>query len=189
MALSDIVQKILDDANLKAKQISSKSEALMKEINIENESKIEKMIEEKEVEVQKKEKAMISKTNNLILGERRNLLLKKKREILADVFEKAKKVLSQTSDKDLEEIITGAFSTISEEEGIIYPAKGSKSLIENVMKKAGKSYKIGNEKDFLGGFIFVSNDSEIDLTFEAIIDKIIKPKLELDIAQLLFNKN
>ncbi len=186
MALADIVQKILEDAQSDAKQLVHNAEAEAQKIKKDAEDQATKISEKSQEEIEQKSQEMERKTKTLAESERKNLFLNKKRALLEKAFNEAKKELSKMPEKDLVEAFVAFLTTIDEKDGTIYPAKGQKGIIEKALKTASKNYKTGEEKDFAGGFLFVGKSSEIDFSFDSIVDKNVRPKVELKIAKILF---
>jgi len=187
MTTSNIVKEILADAEKEAKEIALKAEKEEKEIIKQYAEKIKKMENDFLQEKQKKEAVMNNKTKSLAESEKNNAILKKKREILKKAFEKAKEDFSNLSKQEIEKLLTASITNIQEKEGIIYANEDCFSIMEKIIKKEGKNFKMKKNKDFPGGFLFVNDKVEMDFSFDAIIDKKVKLKMELQIASILFD--
>lgn len=187
MALTDIIQKILDDAHAAVK--TKHENALKEAADIERNAKEEagKIKERYQQEADQKGQEMERKIQALAKTERKNLFLNKKRALLEKVFNEAKKELAKMSEKELEEIFIKFLTQIEDKKGTIYPAKNHLEIIKKALKTTNKDYEIGEAMDFAGGFLFTGKDTEMDYSFDSIIEKNVRPQVELKIAQTLFS--
>jgi len=190
MALSDIIKKILDEATTKVAEIENETQQKMVSID---ETYIKKLQNQKDDIVKKMEqkKSNIEKRMNLLAKmEQRNQLLKKKQAIIMQVFEKSLNKLWNLDESKYVNILTNLMKSLPQNNSneAIIPAKNKTILIEKALQSAGLSLKVLPEGDFKGGFIYRSDDVEINNSFEQILMKTIKPELEPEVARLLFNK-
>ena len=60
---------------------------------------------------------------------------------------------------------------------------------EDALSKANVDYHINKEEihGFKSGFILISGNVELNMSFPYLIQKIIRPATELEVAQILFN--
>lgn len=187
MALSDITQKILEDAKSEAESIVLDAKNEAEEIKAQAQNTIEENNKRIEEEASKKELIMERKTKTLIETERKSIILDEKRRVLDKVFADAVGKMASMPKEKAEEIMLGFFTKIQDDEGIVYPAKNQAAVVSSAMKKANKSFTMGEERqDVQGGFVFIGKTTEADFSFDSIVAKEIKPKLELEIAKFLF---
>ena len=186
MALSDIVAKILAQAKLEAEQVERDLKAEAAAIFTENEKKIAAMKEQLATKTADKVKQMKMKTKVLIDSEKQNAILNKKRDILQDLFRRSREEFCAMSPSEMQEILTAAFAKIPESSGTVLPAAGATAVVKSAMKNAGQNFSLGDEGDFEGGFIFMGEKVEIDFSFAAVFEKEVRPKLELEISQMIF---
>jgi len=59
--------------------------------------------------------------------------------------------------------------------------------MENAIKTVDGDFEIQSESnEFKGGFIVISGKTEINLSFPYLIQRIIRPATELEVAKILF---
>jgi V/A-type H+-transporting ATPase subunit E len=188
MSLSDILNKITEEAQSEIREIENK-----------NRNELEKLEENYYAELEKRKQEIVDNIGNkkhdidrrmsiLISMEGRNQLLKAKQEKINIVFEQALERMFNLSDEKYEEILVKNFKILPKlDHAEIIPAKSKKAITEKALKKVGGNFTIGKEGDFRGGFILKSPKIEINGTFEEII-KGLKPALEPQIASILFKE-
>ena len=186
MALKDITQKIVEDANEEAKKILEDAKIEADKIISSSKEKAKELKENILKKAEEKAISMRKRVNTLAESESRNMFLSKKREYLNKAFEETKKYLSSMPKDKKDEIFISFFTKLEEDNGIIYPAKNSTQEIESAMKKAGKNYTLGEEGDFLAGFIFEGKTTLIDFSFDSIVDKEVRSTMFSKPSNILF---
>lgn len=190
MALSDILQKINDEAGKKA--------AFMKQVA---DDEIAKIKEEAAVKAEEKRKAVIEKADEktrsvlekaevLAKMEGRNKLLSEKRQVIDEVYAETGKELSHLSGAELSKILVSMLKKASKmmPKGHLTVAAGQKTEVEGAVSKAGVNYTVRDESsDVDGGFVVSDGKQEINLSFNYLLKNQIRPKTELDIAKTLFD--
>lgn len=186
MALLDIIQKIVSDAEKSAAEMVANAEIEAASIRTsgeteakEEEYKIEEMGKKKGEQIRKK-------VENLAAHQKKSAILAEKRAVLIEVFEGAKKEVANLPQQEKERILTSLLSEITEAEGVIHPTKSDVNIIEPAMKKAGKNFKMGELVSGMGGFQFVSPNLEMDFRFNVLLDRELSKKLEGELSILLF---
>lgn len=186
MALQDIIQKILDDAEMEAKALldSSRIEAdgLLAQSAVDAEATnaaIEKKGEGKISQLHKK-------VENLARHEQKTRTLQVKRGILDKAFTKAKDDIMNLPDQQKKDILVNMITHIDSSKGVIHPTQGEEKIIESALKDSKKSFTIGKSVPGKGGFLFVAPTSEIDFRFDVIIERELLKKMESEVSQLLF---
>ena len=72
-------------------------------------------------------------------------------------------------------------------EGELTVPAGKKHQTESAMQNAGVKYEIDNEtNDFKGGFVVKSKKVEINLSFPYLMNNIVRPHTEIEVADILF---
>jgi len=190
MALSDIVQKINDEANKKAAFMKQVADGEIKKIKEETEVKSENRKKEIEESTKQKCKSAIEKARILAKMEGNSSFLKEKREVIDQTYDKVEMELNGLSDSDYIKLIVKMLksASVNLNKGELIIPKDKKRQTEEAISKAGVSYHIkGETSDFKGGFIVISSKSEINLSFPYLLEKIVRPKTELETARILFN--
>jgi len=195
MAFEDILNRILDDAKKKAREVEDEAKAEAQRIVEDAKKKAEsikaKLLEEAKSRTQEEGKRMLS----LARLEARNLVLAQKRAALDAAFEEALKRLTSLPDGEygklvekmlLEAVVTG------EEEVIVSPSDRERleTILDEVnadLRKKGRKGKLKlsqETRDLNGGFVLRSDGVEINNSFSAILDSL-REELEPDLLKIL----
>jgi len=187
MALADITEKILIDAQKraddiladaghKAEEIHENTENLKHELAKEGEASLEKTLTENEKRV-----------TSAALQETKLELERTKREMVDEVFSSALKHLCSLADKEYESFLVSLMEKIPKHiSGVITAASGKISITEKAVKSAGIDARVKEEGGFEGGFLFTGEKFEYNATFERIVEDT-KGELEIEVARILFN--
>ena len=196
--LDNLISKILEDANNKAKEIID--EAKKREARIIEDS-INKAEEEKEEIINKSHLESSSRKERVISNaklEARNNKLRTKQQLIDDVFTRAEQVLEEISQEEYNEFVKNCILSmdINGDEEIIVSSNYKNvigadllNLINGGLKTKGKvgELKISSQnRDIKGGFILYKNGVEINCTFEALVFSL-RDELEDKILGVLFN--
>lgn len=189
MAITDITQKILEEARKKADEIRAEAQQAAKEY----EDLKTKEFKEQEAALVEKEKLtkedIERKMKSMVSMEERNKVLKAKQDLIQDIFAQAIDQLCAADDKDYQRVIEelAKHSDLGNfESGSIISAKGKKSITEKVISSVNSKLQVSEEGDFKGGFIFQSDNIQIDNTFSGVMERNVKPAIENEVAQILF---
>ena len=190
MALSDILQKINDEAGKKAafmKQVADDEIAKIKEEALVRAEEKRKAVAEKADE---KSRSVHEKAQILAKMEGRNKLLSEKRQVIDEVYEEAGKELTHLKGGELSKVFVSMLKAASKAmpKGHVTVAAGHKKEVEEAIRKAGAHYSVHDESsDIHGGFIVSDGKQEINLSFDYLLKSQIRPKTELDVAKILFD--
>ena len=190
MALSDILQKINDEAGKKAafmKQVADDEIAKIKEEALARAEEKRKAVAEKAAE---KSRSVREKAAVLAKMEGRNKLLAEKRQVIDEVYSEAGKDLAHLSGSELSKLLVSMLKAASESmpKGHLIVAPGHKKEVEAALSKAGVHYTIKDESsDISGGFVISDGKQEINLSFNYLLKRQVRPNTELDIAKILFD--
>lgn len=196
--LSNLTSKIIEDANLKAKEIYSS--ALAQEVEILNKSKSQaekkkaEIIEKSKVEAVTKKERIIS---NAYLEVRDNKL-KAKQEVINKVFDEALTKLNNLSTEQYSNFVRNYILSLDicgDEEIIIGEKENDKILsellpdINSLLKAKGKKGELKlslQKRNIQGGFILYKNGIEINCTFVDLVPSL-RDELENEVVGALFN--
>lgn len=189
MALSDIINKILEEAQKKAAEILKAAEEEIAKYKTE----IEQDKKQQEVEflekMDLKKKNIDRKMDTTINMEERNQVLKVKQSLIHETFDKAVEAICKVADSEYKTILENLLKASSIQDyksGSLVPAKGKSAVTKELVAKINPQITVMEEGDFKGGFIFQGDKLEIDSTIESIVLKNLKPSIESDVAKLLF---
>jgi len=190
MALSDILQKINDEAGKKAAFMKQVVDDEIAKIKTEAMTKAEEKKAAMTEKAQSKSESVREKAAILAKMEGRNKLLSEKREVIDDVYAEASKELSHLSGSDLSHLLVSMVKSAGKAmpKGHLTVATGHKKDVEEAISKAGVDYSIRDESsDIDGGFVVSDGKQEINLSFNYLLRSQIRPNTELDIAKTLFS--
>lgn len=190
MALTDILQKITNEANKKAAFIKQVANDEIRKIEKEAKAKADARKSEIEEKIETQSAAVIEKSKTLATMEWRSQILKEKREVIDQAYEEVKKKLNTLDSNEylklMTEMIKYAMKSV-EKGSLIVPADRRKQT-EEAVQQAGAEYQVESEtNDFKGGFILSSGKVEINLSFPYLVQKIVRPATELEVAKILFS--
>ncbi|MCK5608917.1 V-type ATP synthase subunit E [Candidatus Pacearchaeota archaeon] len=190
MALSDILKKIEDEAAKKSAFMKQVADDEIKKIEDETNEKAEARKAEIEVKIETQSASVIEKSKTLASMEGRSQTLRQKREIIDQTYAEVEKELNGLSDHDYVSLVTTMFKHVAKtaEKGNLTVPADRRKLTEQALEKANVDFHIKEEAhDFKGGFVLTSGKLEINLSFPYLIQKIVRPKTELEVSKLLFS--
>jgi vacuolar-type H+-ATPase subunit E/Vma4 len=183
MALQDILTAITAQADL---QITEARSAHQKRLTEMRESS-ERMLSTKKQEIaqQKEQKKLQLKAKTQAHAESasRNAALTKKQELLDRLYQKVSDSLSNLPEDKVEELLRICLKQIPQK-GVIHASKKHAALLKKLAPS--EQFKMGDNANSSGGFLFVSDKKEYDFTFEHLIESMLRPHTELDISNELF---
>ena len=189
MALTDILQKITNEANKKAAFIKQVADNEIEKIQKEAKYKADVRKSEIEGKVETQSAAVVEKSKILAKMEGRSITLKQKREVIDQAYKEVEKKLNTLDNHEYLKLITEMIKHAIEsvEKGSLTVPADHRKQTEEAVQKAGADYHVQSEtNDFKGGFILTSGKVEINLSFPYLIQKIIRPATELEVAKILF---
>jgi len=189
MALSDILQKINDEAGKKAAFMKQVADDEITKLKEEAMIRAEKKRQEVAELADQKSRSVKEKAEILARMEGRNKLLAEKRAVIDEVYVEAGKELSKLKDEKLSILLVSMLKKASQAmpKGHVTVASGHKNELEKAISKAGVDYSInGESSEIEGGFIVSDGKQEINLSFNYLLKSQLRPKTELDVANILF---
>lgn len=190
MALSDILQKITDEANKKAAFMKQVADDEIKKINEEANKKADEKRKYIESKGEAKCLSIVEKAKVLAKMESNSSLLREKREVISDVYTGLEKELNSLDSSEYVKLLTAMMKGASEKmpKGSLIVPTGKKDQTEEAVQKANVEYHIKEEtNDFKGGFIIHDSKAEVNLSFSYLISKTVRPVTELEVAKILFS--
>ena len=195
--VDNIKEKILQDAELKAKEILEKAKLQANEIVEKARQKAElraKEISQKSVYDVSEKKRII---NSIVELEMRKDILAAKQQAIEEVFDKVLDRMNNLEDSRYERVIFDMLMASvenGEEEVVMSEARRKKlsadffNKLNKVLAASGKkgNVKISDEtRNISGGFILKSQGVEINNSFEAII-RLYRDEIEPKVAEIFF---
>lgn len=197
MAISNLLDKIKEDAKAEADAIIQKAHSEVAEIQKSRENEANK---QRQLILEKAQKEAKSKADRIISSAElkvRNDKLRAKQDAIDNVFNLALNQLEQLSDTDFLEYIKNAILSASftgeaelllskEDQDKINP--GFVSSINSELAKLGRNatVKLATDKEITKrGFVLNRNGIEINFTFESMLTSL-KEEMENEITEVLF---
>ena len=186
MSLQDILVKILSQAKETAEGIikEAKTQVELEIIALQNQGVKDQKCEEEKTD--KKIQKALQKAESLARMEGRNQVLAKKQESIDLILALVLKSLATLPAKEYEQLLAGMMQSLPQTTGIIHPAVGKENSTKGAIKLAKKEFQVEESKKIEGGFILLSEDADIDFSFETLIYQDLRLELEKYIATQLF---
>lgn len=186
MSLEDIKKSISEETEKKIKELSQATEIKISAINKE----WQKKIQDREIEiierVKDQAKRKMQQLKFLAKTQTQAQIMNKKQQIIAKVFDSALAKLGTISDDEYVSLMEKLISKLPASDGNIYSVAGKEKLLAKALaKKAGDIVMADKSVPGSGGFIFKTNEIEIDNRFEALV-KNQKEKLIVEFSKILF---
>lgn len=189
MALNDILQKITEEADKKTafmKQVASKE---IKKIEEEAKAKAEAKKKEIEEKIEINSISIIKKSKTLAQMAGRSQTLKEKREVIDKAYEEVESELNSMEDSKYSELMSKMLRHVmkSAQKGTLIVPADRKKQMQDALSKANADFQIESDTDeFKGGFVVASGKVEINLSFPYLIQRVVRPATELEVAKILF---
>jgi vacuolar-type H+-ATPase subunit E/Vma4 len=182
MALTDIFEGIVAETDAQIQTAKGAHKERMKSLRAQSDaavtSKLQAMHEQKELRKRQMRSRMLTHADMT----KRNAILAKEQEYMTIFFNHLIEKLANLPKPALEKFYATCFESINAK-GTIRPAKPHKEIIEKI---AGKHFSIGEPLDIPGGFLFTSETQDRDFTFPFLVQNVLRPKTEIEVAKRLF---
>lgn len=187
MALSDIVNKIIGDAEAYAADLGKKIADQTARDQKNGEETISNLENQYAQETEQKKKRMEQKIHAHISMEEKAKESHVKKELTEHVIDQSLIKLSNLSEKDSITILQAIISELPSK-GIVFPAKQQKNLVEKAISSLKKTeLTIGEEKNIRGGVLFEGEKVDVNASFEhLLLHEILEPR-ETEFAHILFS--
>ena len=189
MALSDILQKIKDEAGKKAAFMKQVADDEIAKIKAEGADRAKARRDEITVRVEQKTANLLEKAKLLAKMEAKNLLLSEKRQVIEDVYSASAKELEHLKGHDLEKLMVSMFKAASKSmpKAHVTVSAGQRHQVEAAIEKAKVEYHVKEESsEFERGVILAEGRQEMNLSFRYVLNEIVRPKTEMNVAKILF---
>jgi len=189
MALEDIKKTILATAQKQADEVKKAGDEKVKEIKAE----MQKQLEEKKAEfvdmAQRKADQKLQQAHFKIAASNQTGILKAKQKIIDQVYSEALKKLNQLDNNEYINLMIKLIKNLPQTSGQLISAKAKESLLRQAQEKSKTKYQIAKESiSAKGGFLFKSDQIEINNTFESLVETA-KEKTMLKVTKLLFEQD
>ncbi len=186
MALAEIQKHIQTKAD---EQIAKIQAASSKQVEESKEGWEKKLVDERErvlAEINRNADSKLTQAKFKIRERINAEKLKAKQAQINEVYSKALEALSELSDSEYTELMVKLLKSLKGTEGSLSTCAKRKAELEQALSKAGLKVDIKDDLDSVGGFIFHTEATDIDNTFETLIDQT-KEQTLIDVHAKLFN--
>lgn len=182
MAFQDILKKILDEAQVQVKAIEADLEAQKNKLQVESDAQLKE-----DLGLLKKKSETLAgqvdqKIESMARREGGKHALEIKNEIIQDALNQFQARLESADDATYSSVLEKLFTTINDDSGRIFVSKKRLPLTQ---KFAPKGCSFFEDENIKGGFIFRGVDSEIDNTFQNLVQSEFRQDLTAYMAEHL----
>jgi vacuolar-type H+-ATPase subunit E/Vma4 len=144
-----------------------------------------------EIDQMAKEKcnSIVEQAKILAKMESKSTTLKEKRVVINEAYKASLDELNAFGEKAYTDLLVSMLKNAAKSmpEGELIVPTSKKHQTQSAIHKAGVKYEIAKEtNDFKSGFIVRNKAVEINLSFPYLINSIIRPTTELEVAEILF---
>lgn len=182
MALQDILKKILDEAQAEVQAIESELAAKKKDLEKESEAMLKEDLETLKQKSQNAAANVDQKIASMARREGVKHSLSVKNEIIQGALDRFQERLEKADESLYSSVLEKLFATMKGDSGRIFV---SKKRLPVTQKYAPKGCSFFEDDTIEGGFIFRGVDSEIDNTFQNLIQSEFRQELTAYIADHL----
>lgn len=183
MALQDILDAIIAQADQKIADARSQQQRELTAKREETERRISKKKQEIAKQKEEKKEQLMQKAKTHASMRERNAELLSKQEQLDVLYSSVVDELGKAPDGKVEDLLRACLKQISED-GTIHPSKKHEDLLKKLAPS--EQFKMGSTIESAGGFRFESKKQEFDFTFEHLVHDVLRPQTELETAHTLF---
>jgi len=190
MALKDITNTIKAEAEAEAEKIKAEGNKQVESVTQKGKEKVaaeKKLLDERtNKEVQK----VLDKAKFHANIEERNEIVAAKQKIVVQVFKESLPKIGGLDDNVYVDFIGKLINVLpSVKDGQIVSAAGKEELTKKALEKSEREFSVLAETvESVGGFVFRSEDIEVNDTFEALLVGL-KDDLEIKVSEILFGEN
>lgn len=186
MAISDILKSL--DLELESKLKELQEQFNLKKDNLKQSFENEKidLINKQKLNLENKEKELITSKEIEAKMQAKKIFLSKKRKILDDVLEKTLVHLYNMKDDEFIKFIEQLLNKLNVSIDKIYINSKRKNVIEKIITNQSLKCTYEIDDNIKDGVIIISDDAKINFTFETIIYKLMKDKLEIELSNKFF---
>lgn len=189
MALEDIKKAIDNQAQTEIDEIEKQGNQKVAEVQAIWRKKVTDKKQSIIASAQRKTNQKIQQIEFKMQSQNQAEILNQKKQILDKVYKNALQKLTILDDGQYIELVANLIEKIPETEGSLISVKDKEALLKKATAKSKKKFDILSETvGGHGGFIFHSNQVEIDQTFATLVENA-KEDTMLDVSKKLFSQN
>ncbi len=190
MSKQAIIDKIVDDAKLKADSFLEEQNREAERLISEAAEQCKDILYRSQAEIALESEDILSRSKTVAELDARKLLLKKKQEILDSIFARTLEKLTQLPDAQMKKLLLGMLKFAEDGDVIVLNERGkallTKAAVDRATAKRGVKVTLCEDAEsFLGGMILRGGGVDKNLTFEVEV-QLLKEEYETKIAGEIF---
>lgn len=186
MALEDIKKTIAEEAQHEVDRVMADAQKQVDEINADFARKLDVRKQQIVDTATKRAGQKVQQTSFKLQAQSQQQVLEQKQRVLDQVFKAALTQLSELSDTEYVKLMEQLVAALPSD-GELISAKNKEALLKKALKASNHKLTVAKETaNANGGFIFKSDDIEVDQTFGTLINQA-KDQALVDISAKLFN--
>ncbi len=182
MALQDILQKIIDEANADAARIQDELKVEQKKLEEQAKADEAQELDRLKENAQTAIASVERKTDAMVRRENQKLMLQAKHAVISEALEKLWSHLCDLSDDKYSDLLKVLLSKVTATSGTILTPKNRLDLTKKV---APNGFDVKEDANLKGGIVIRTDKSEIDNSFRTIVFSEFRVELEMVLAQKL----
>lgn len=186
MALDDIKKAIEQETQNRIAEINSQWEQRLAIAKAEWEEKIAAKRDSILSAAKHRTNQKIQQSEFKLNSSRQAEVLKTKQKIMTDVFNQAEQNLAKLEDAQYIDLMVKLIDKLPDIKGELISVKDKQELLKKAAKKSKRDFKVVEKTiNGRGGFVFHSNDLDIDQTFTSLINQV-KDSAAVEISKIIF---
>ncbi|PCI29476.1 hypothetical protein COB55_02070 [Candidatus Wolfebacteria bacterium] len=189
MAIADITERIIKDANTLASAMQSESDSEIENLNSKAAEAINLEDKKNQEDISDVLEQNISKIKALAVQDAKKKIGTKKASLITDVFSEVEETIVKGSDSDYAKFIASLLGDLpSGITAVIYAPENRQKITADACKSHGITVQDVIVGEFSAGLRIVSDEFEYDMTLGSIL-KGIREKEDVTVANILFEDN
>lgn len=182
MAFQDILKKILDEAQMQVQAIEAERDAQKKELQVQSDQQLKEDLELLKKKSEAAAAHVDQKITSMARREGGKHALEVKNEIIQTALDRFQERLEKADDALYSSVLEKLFASIKQDSGRIFVSKKRLSITQ---KHAPKGCSFFEDESIVGGFVFRGVDSEIDNSFQNLVQSEFRQELVAYMAEHL----
>jgi vacuolar-type H+-ATPase subunit E/Vma4 len=185
MALQNILDAIVDDADKRIADLTAAHKQYLKELREDSERRLARKRSQITEQRDQRMRQMKEKTESHARMSRSKALLTRRQEYMDRLYTEALDQLVSLPKDKTEAFLAQCLKQIKGK-GTIMPAKAHEAILKKLLPTG---CTMGETIDAVGGFRFASDTEEHDFSYEFLIHRLLREKTEVSAAEMLFPAN
>ncbi len=184
MSLQDILAAITIESDGRLSDARTAHQRALTQMREESEQRIAGKRQEVAASKQRRLKQLTAKAESHAHAQKRNTILRKKKELIDMTYREAVRAMANLPEKEVEALLRACIKLIKGK-GSIHPSGKHEKLLKKICPS--EQFHLEKPTKAEGGFLFVSEKTERDFTFEHLVEHALRPQTELELSRLLFS--